>query len=147
MGAILVVILMDKIIEKLNKLGHHLNTMNSLDLEHFKEAYSVELPAMLDEYFVSIVGKKGLEVNHVFLCGIDDFKPISTSQSSQSHLDDSHFIIGDFDDWCWGYAIDVTSPLGEVFLIGRESTPLIKIADSLEQFLKFCIEDDKALLG
>lgn len=140
---------MTKILGMLSRHEMQLSNVDSSVIELFEERESISIPPELKEIFQFVAGENGIEINHVFLYGLDRFKPVrSYINDFQVDDSDSYYAIGDFDDWCWGYAVDVRQVGFDcpVFLVGRDD-PLIEISSSSFEFIEYCISNDRRLIG
>ncbi len=122
---------------------------SSNDIIELETKYQIPIPIDIIDLFFKVSGTVGIEINNIFIYGTDKFKPLVEYLEEYRNIPGSEefFVLADFSDWCWGYAINVFANKDEVFLVGRGGFPYIKVADSIEEFLQLSINNSSDLVG
>ena len=142
--------IMEGLIEKLDKLYEGVKPASPDSIKSIEERYNITLSGDLLSLFENITGNEGIQIEHVFVNGPDKFKPVNEYLHEDDMLDDNklYFAIADFDDWCWGYVVDtVDREKTAVYMFRDKNTELLKVADSLSDFIYKSIETNPILLG
>jgi hypothetical protein len=132
------------------KNGFETQNASIENIVNAEQKFHISLCGELRYFFEYISGINGIFTDHVFLYGLNGFELAGPYMENKAlDQDYSHyFIIGDIDDWCWGYAVDIRSQNRfPVYLVGDSAAPFIEIASSLSEFIKYCVDSDKALVA